>query len=159
MPTTPENVTSWRDLTDQLTPEEIAGIEAMELAGETRGNLLVVARSSASARLAVNMIGDVPPPRGAVRVYEWDDLNTAEVHRSFDLASWDIDGDEIAVDLSGRQYTDGRADLEVLVHLDAALTLAEARQLGMALLAAADNGEQWIAESPHVGGRVQGTPP
>jgi hypothetical protein len=97
--------------------------------------------------LTLRAIPNVPPPAGASHVYnwDWDDAHTP-VHHAFDLKSWDVDGDKIAVDLSGVQHADGSVRLEVQTHLpNGALTPDEARALGDALLAAAATSEQWTA--------------
>lgn len=94
--------------------------------------------------MVLRAIPNVPAPAGASHVYDWDwdDAHTP-VHRAFDLASWDVDGDRIAVDLSGVQHADGSVELEVLTHLSGALTVDETRRLSAALLAAADEADRW----------------
>ena len=68
--------------------------------------------------MTLRAIPDVPAPAGSSRVYNWDwDDAHSPVHRSFDLESWDVDGDRITVDLSGTQRADGNVELEVLTHL------------------------------------------
>jgi hypothetical protein len=135
-----ENVASWRDLIDQLTPPEVSTLAAMERDNFTPHNLLVVARSSANNSLAVTMIGDVEPPAGASHVYEWD-ADTAAAHRLFDVASWEI-SDQIAVDVCGKQYPDGSTDLEIRVQAPDVISPADARRLGPALIKAADEMER-----------------
>jgi hypothetical protein len=65
----------------------------------------------------------------------WQGADTDAAHRSFDVASWDIN-DGIAVDL-WKAIPDGNVNLEIVFHVHGALTLDEARQAGAALIAAA----------------------
>jgi hypothetical protein len=95
--------------------------------------------------------GNVPHPAGATRVYDWYDTDTPGAGRFFTGGSWvverdDRDGDDgdLQIQVYGTQYAaDGR--VEVFITVDegryerlTGLTLADARQLGRALMAAAD---------------------
>lgn len=69
--------------------------------------------------MTLRPVPDIPTPAGAAHTYtwHWNDADIPQAQRSFDLASWDVDGDRIAVDLCGEQWSDASAALEVLVHL------------------------------------------
>lgn len=97
----PENAPNWRDLNNQLTFAEIATLKAMERELAPH-NLLVVARLYVGTRLAISVIDTIPPPASVARLYEWEDADTPEAYRSFDVAAWEVDGDRIAVDLCGK---------------------------------------------------------
>src|ERR1700739_562490 len=109
---TPENAsTSWRDLTDQLTPEQIAYLEEQERNPRTyfqsvelpdgrtvrrllppspedlRRTLLDRARAEARNNLGIAMIGDFPTPAGATKVYDWQEADRPHRARLFDIAS------------------------------------------------------------------------
>ena len=159
---TPENITtSWRDLADQLTQEQIAELEEREhdpdrlvrVIGNpelrwTNDALLDSARHLARNNLGAAMIGEVPPPAGAVKVTEWLD-DSPEPFRYFEGSRHVIERDERSEDIhvyvAGIQYVDGRVQREIVVHqlhADEPLrTLAQARQLADAINAAADGWE------------------
>ena len=69
-----DNATTWRDLADQLTPEQIAGLEGCERRFNTDGvaddpraqaSLLGFARQYAEHNLVDAAYADVPLPPGA----------------------------------------------------------------------------------------------
>lgn len=91
---------------------------------------------------------DLAPPTGATWVDEWESIGAA--FRVFDGPEWRIKrvanhgrcgtvGD-IVVSVIGRQYADGRAEREIIIDgaCSPVIAPAEARELGRALLAAAD---------------------
>lgn len=64
---TTHTIASWRDLTDQLTAEQIARLERDEARGEPRDNpaeLLSQARWGAARNAAQARYADVPMPGG-----------------------------------------------------------------------------------------------
>ena len=154
MSMTPENDTmTWRDLTDQLTERQIAELEDQERDPDSlvriTGNpayrydgesLLDAARSYARNHLGAAMIGDVPAPAGAVRVYDWNDADNPDAYRLVDFSTRTITTpyNEITVEHQGVQYPDGRLKNEILLTRFEPLTTDEARRLAAALIAAAD---------------------
>ncbi len=83
-------------------------------------------------------------PAGAVEVHEWYDLASAP-GRYFTGSAWVVERDDrdVSVRIDGTQYPDGRADRFILVAEGnyerlTELTSITARELGRALIAAAD---------------------
>jgi hypothetical protein len=77
MQDTPENTArEWRDLADQLTPDDIAELEDDERefvhALDADHALLFSARRLIDTRLVGQMCADVPAPVGAATVDEWN---------------------------------------------------------------------------------------
>jgi hypothetical protein len=91
-------------------------------------------------------LANVPHPAGATHVGEWDPFaTTATTSRYFTGSSWvvnrpDRDSDTLVL-VDGTQHADGRIDRLVSLD-DDDLTSELARQLGEALIAAADEVEQ-----------------
>lgn len=168
MSMTPENDTvSWRDMTDQLTDKQITELEGYErqppalvdlsrvggyrrqTTEELRDSLLCKARTHAEDNLSDAMSAHVPPPAGVVSLWDhWHNDGEGEL-RYFDGTSRRVErdrGEDVEVRICGTQYLDGHADRDEIrvynVHGDDILTLAQARQLGRALLDACDEAEQ-----------------
>ncbi len=140
---TPENAQSWRDLTDQLTYEQIAELEERERdpgrLARAMGNpeywhspedLLHAARCHAADNLAVS-----------ITVHEWADPDTPDAFRQFDIAFRKI-GDGVEVQTAGIQNLDGSVGEFAIrlhgCHPDDDLTPKTCRRLAVALIAAAD---------------------
>jgi hypothetical protein len=127
MSMTPENATlSWRDLADQLTPEQIE-----ELASEKKQLWAVIengsyayrsdtddqhqrcltdrARRFARDNLLNALIGPVPPPDGTDAVLEWQDNDDGTAHR-FIMGEDRPVTDEITLFTSACQFSDGSID-------------------------------------------------
>jgi hypothetical protein len=91
---------------------------------------------------------DLPVPAGAIRVYEWADVNSGTPSRYFVCGSWTVDRDggrDLTVSVDGIQRGDGATSREIVLLdgdtealLNPLLTAAQARQLAGALIAAAD---------------------
>jgi hypothetical protein len=172
---TPENVTSWRDLADQLTPKQATRLEEIERdpvghfchigppmsRSEVQANLLRMARSYARDNLAGVLCAEVPDPAGALNVSDWSDWDTDAAIRYFSGRRWVIDvdnpGEAIHVVADGMQLSNG--------HIDRAITLSssntsrgwgpmnwntitpqQARQFAAALIDAADEVDRWAAK-------------
>jgi hypothetical protein len=169
--TTPENDTpSWRDLADQLTRQQIAELEScahsnkrtVELRYAENGPrwvdrgprwdddaLLHKARDYAEENLSDALYAHVPPPAGVVDLWgHWADEGDGIEQRRFDGASRRIElrrGEDALVTIWGSQYPDGHADREIRLcnsDSDATMTLAQARQLGHAILDACNEAQQ-----------------
>lgn len=151
MSMTPENTTrSWRDVADQLTPEQIEQLEERErdpgstacLTGKPEhrwddDNLLDCARHYSRNNLAAAMIDDVPAPAGAVKVYGWEDPDSPDAFRPFEIACHKV-GVGIEVELRGTQDLDGSVAHEIRVQTPEVLTAESARELAATLVETAD---------------------
>jgi hypothetical protein len=151
----PENATSWRDLADQLSPQQIERLEELErdptlfigrtTESERRAALLNWARREAQDNFADMMFADVAAPSGVTRLDGW----TADGERYFSGSSWLVgrSPDEVtAVLVHGTQYPDGSCKREVVLsdglgdgRTDLLMLSKErARELAQALIDAAD---------------------
>jgi hypothetical protein len=170
--TTPENAKSWRELVDQLTLAQIAQLEEFEkknppiivdLSGrvygvrgfrsqtpeELRSCLLRRARDHAQANLHSAMYAHVPPPAGAVSLWDdWGDPGDGIDCRYFDGTSRRVEltrGEYVEVRIVGTQYPDGHAERDEikLDNVDSfdVLTRTQARQLAQAIWEACDEAD------------------
>jgi len=154
--------TTWRDLADQLTPEQIVSLADSEQGAlgdpvEAAELNLWMARDRACKNLDDARFGHLPMPAGASKVFHWGD-DDGHWSRDFtgterrvvsscrEKAGVDI-AEKVDVDIAGVQYDDGRTERHVYVYIsaDAAkLTAADAREHGKSLLEAADEMQRWI---------------
>ena len=146
-----DHATTWRDLADQLTPEQIAGLEDCERRFKTDGvdddpraqtSLLGFARQYAEHNLVDAAYADVVLPPGASTDSEgWGkDLKLGGYRRSL---LWRSDGNpgDVSVDIDGWQRHDGSFTRHIsLWGTDdgGALTSAQARRIAAMLLDAAN---------------------
>ena len=101
-------------------------------------------------------LANVPYPAGAIIVSDWYDADSPDCARCFAGTSWVVERDErdrdLEVDINGVQHrdgsieriialTDGATDAMPPVEVDT-FTVAEARQLAAALIAAVDEAEK-----------------
>jgi hypothetical protein len=140
MLTTPDNTaTNWRDLADQLTPEQIEKLARMEqrsrmTADETAGMLLVGARELATGNVVDQVaFGGIEPPSDATRCCIEEGGAGAWV-RSFDGTARKVDDAEVFI--SGRQFEDGRTVREIGIDARGDYDAATARRI--AAIEAAD---------------------
>ncbi len=179
----PENAASWRELCDQLTPEQVATLEGGEqyhrataaslpagypyewpprTESEIAGLLLEQARVYAGDNLGAKLIGDVAPPAGAAELFEWSEarFGVDNAHRYF-LGSKRVverDGpydEDIRVQIDGfQQGEDGDVTRHIMVmegdYERLELSSDHARQLGRALIAAADEVEKLAVDDQAV---------
>lgn len=145
--------TTWRDLADQLTPEQIAYMELSErhpvpMADgshdedrERRGHLFC-AREFAAQNAAAAAYRHVPIPAGANRVGAWQQWDEDGSHSRLWFGfsqSVSISSGVFSAAVTGTQWSDGRLTRGVVLHGDDdSMTANEARQLAGALVAAAD---------------------
>lgn len=149
MATAPDTpATSWRDIADQLTPEQITRLEGFELDNpdtvETRTSLLATARDWAVSNVAsVAVYGGVPTPAGAVKVGPPsldDDLGIWQ--RAFSGTTRTVGDFDVCIE--GEQMPSGEADrwiafdAESVPAVGGTLTAHLARLLAAALVEAAD---------------------
>lgn len=145
---------TWRDLADQLTPDQVAYLEMSErhpvpmadgtvdIARDRQGHLFA-AREMISQNFAAVLYADVPPPIGATKIDPWhkwgDDwcrLWLASV-RTVPISSTADDNARVAV--CGSQTPDGVTERGIVLWCgDDTMIASEARQLAAALIAAAN---------------------
>jgi hypothetical protein len=167
MSTTHDDATSWRDLADQLTPEQIARMEDLERIyrapqprystvptsdHEIAALLLHLARRHAIDNVTGALYADLPSPPGAVDVGDWispsDDDDDPRPVRYFTGNQWATepdDGQTITVKVSGAQYGDGSMQRQVCIESIADpvfLTAEQAHRAAAALVDAADEVDQ-----------------
>jgi hypothetical protein len=167
MSTTPENdATTWRELTDKLTPQQSSQLDGYErdphalvrLMGNpalswTADALLRTARGYAGNNLGAAMIGETAPPAAPSFLDEWVDADTDAPYRCFRACGRVVPADDsgnrprkgIEVYVSGLQRPDGTVERDIVVHqlhADNPITLQQARLLGEALIAAVDDAAQ-----------------
>jgi hypothetical protein len=135
---TPENAKTWRDLTDQLTPEQIAELEDREKyhrvnaaslpAGypyewpprsesEIADLLLLLARGHARDNLVAAMVGEVPLPASVEKpadlcAYAWEEHDPLPYRVIFGSRRVipSRDDEDVEIKTSVIQFSDGRVD-------------------------------------------------
>ena len=138
-------MTTWHDIADQLTPEQIDLLQWLE--GDPLNGLLakpeqhlMFARGWASENLEQSLHADVAPPAAAVELGEWRKSKTGDRSRSYRsiIGVGDLD---IALEFRGAQYTDGRIECSLALTGEGLANLdpTAARDVAAALLAAADH--------------------
>jgi hypothetical protein len=106
-----------------------------------------------------DLIQNVPLPAGAEKVYDWHDVGTDDEGRFFCGRSWVIEGagwhrHDIRVFIQGIQRPTGEVERVIAVgelHPDIPITAAQARQLGRALIAAADEMDSLSDPAANIG--------
>jgi hypothetical protein len=150
MSTTHDNATTWRELADALTPQQIAYIEDWErrpdippLAdGSTRTDdahqrtLLFTAREFVGSNAAGALFADVTPPPEEGHYYPWENVGDNTWTRFFVGTSRKL-GD-VEVSISGVQSSDGTISRGITVSAGEDMGATEARQLAALLVEAAD---------------------
>ena len=142
MTTTPDDATTWRDLADQLTPEQRRSYENLER--ETHGRmpaerLLEFAREEVEGNLADIAHCDVAAPADANWVGRWgQNLDGRGWSRS--LVWREFRAPEMCVAVDGVQHCDGTVERQVSVYVNDGPKLAAgpARRLAALLVEAAD---------------------
>ncbi|BDB43314.1 MULTISPECIES: hypothetical protein [Mycobacterium] len=155
--TTPESPTqTWRDLVRRLTPEQVADLEEWErrggdctpdayrewLVGEARD---YIATNERDAELSAR----IHPPAGAKSVDGWNSIDKQTGRQCRPVRWATYAAGRLSVDIDGLQDETGAVDgphLTVFGLEDGgALTITDARQLAVALVAAADEMERLTA--------------
>lgn len=138
---------TWRDLAEQLTPEQIAGLERLEMGSSAlpQGVLLDAARDHCESNLIDALAGDVPLPDGAqADAAGWiRNLDRPGYSRSVMWSERAV-GD-MAFSVDGRQDSEtGSFTRHISLYAGdgTRLTAAGARQLAAALEGAADEMER-----------------
>ncbi len=137
-----ETATTWRDLVDQLTPQQVVELEYCEREEfppglASPGNHLNHARKLVELNLARAMYADVAPPADAIEVDDWSDWDRDVYLRMF--VSWFRREDGVSVEISGFQSSDGLVERSIVdTSGDNPMSAGLARQRAAALLEAAD---------------------
>jgi hypothetical protein len=138
MTTGDDTATTWRQLAEELTPQQIDSLERFEdqLPAEV---LLGFAREHVEERLADMAFCDVPAPAGAeVGDWECNTLDDGDTSSGWSRSlHWGAFG---PVDVGGRQQDDGTYTRAAIVYVEAGTELdaAGARRLAAELLEAAE---------------------
>jgi hypothetical protein len=143
-----DNATSWRDLIDQLTPEQIAELEYCEREGIPPGladpeHQLNGARAMAEHNVIQALCADIAPPSDATGpVYHWEAWGDGGHGRMYEVSSTRPAGNML-VDILGVQHDNGDVERFILADLsendrDGNMNAVQARQLAAALIDAAD---------------------
>lgn len=132
--------TTWRDLADQLTAEQIEVLEEQERLEAAAFVLLWLAERKVERNHLARQYADVPAPADATSVDhdDWENWNDGPTRHFRGTHRRDR---RVHVGINGFQRTDGTvAERWVFAEIvgDDSLTADEARELGTYLLAAAD---------------------
>ncbi len=133
-----DHATTWRDLADQLTENQVKRLKSLEDSGFGDESLLVEARDD--ARMNSNddlMFGHLPVPGGVVDLDHWVDAGGGLWFRPFTGTVRKVS--RATVEIGGEQYAAGSIRRGIRVYTDDDdMTAAEARGLAAALTDAAD---------------------
>lgn len=136
-----DNATTWRDLADQLTSEQVDNLAAMERhstmpPSETAASLLEGAREWATANVVDQVVfGDLEPPADAAR-WCMEEREPGVWARSFDGTERKVDDAQVFI--SGWQYEDGRSVRRIGIEARSDYDAPAARRIAAAIIAAAD---------------------
>lgn len=143
MTTTNDNARTWRDLIDDLTPEQVAELEYCEANQIPPGltephHQLNYARAAIRSNLAQAFCAGIETPADAIDEpsvwIEWDDNVYQRVYTVHKQQLGDV-----VVQVLGYQYSDDRITRAIFVDGDLdSLDAATARTIAAALTAAAD---------------------
>lgn len=156
-----DNATGWRDLADQLTPEQVSRFEHLEqlclsdahlafpqkdrseTVADILGGMLDEARREAQQNLTdAHTFGHVALPRGVESADHWEADETGTWTRRLSVSSRSIDraGADSTVYVDGVQDTDGTVEWSLFVLADdrEPLTADQARQFAAMIVEAAD---------------------
>jgi hypothetical protein len=156
MTTTPNDntATTWRDLADQLTDQQRAGLARLEAENVPAETLLGFARDHIEARLTDIALADVAIPAGASTDWagwgknlQGDGYSRSLLWRSYEggMADLRLADSSISVDIDGRQQCDGSFTRHISlwgVDEGGALTSDQARAVAALLTHAADELER-----------------
>jgi hypothetical protein len=143
-----DTATTWRDLADQLTPQQIQMLTDWE--GENiplgipdaRQGHLNAARTMIERNLRQALCADVPLPADALDelgVTLWEDWDGLRSARMYAVAKLPVAGTNVTIHVVGWQFDDGSSERTVSLLLDEeSMTTAQTRALAAALIAAAD---------------------
>jgi hypothetical protein len=140
--TRPDNTAaSWRDVADQLTPEQAAQFELLERSGDDPATLLAMAHELAAKHRTGVKSGEIAAPPDAARIYGWQTYGE-RTWREFDGSTRYVGSAVIQV--RGQQFSDGRCErwIRLSANGDEEFQAEQARELAAALRAVADETER-----------------
>ncbi|WP_460353538.1 hypothetical protein [Mycobacterium sp. ZZG] len=149
MTTHSDNVTTWRDLADALTPAQVSYLEQWESHPEvppladgvsaprkTTQRPYYSRRANTSARTLLRLLyADVAPPAEDGTYYPWEHIGDGRWIRFFTGTEREVG--ETTVRITGMQYADGTIIRTITGHCED-VDAATARLLAAALIEAAD---------------------
>ncbi len=148
MTTTDNTAQSWRDLTDQLTTEQITQLDSAKWPDEAER--LEIAREMAARNLLQVALADVAAPAGTTKAGAWYAVGDEQASRTLYADTWPV-GNVTAI-VIGEQLADGSATWQLEIHeverTNGDLTAEQARELARVLLDAADKLDQLDGTSP-----------
>jgi len=135
---------TWRDVVDQLAPEQAARFELSERSGDDPATLLATAREIAADNVTAGVVvlsGGIAVPPDAVRTYGWQTYG-GRTWREFDGSTRCVG--EATIRVVGRQFGDGTCErwISLSATYDEEFQAAQARELAAALQAIADETER-----------------
>jgi hypothetical protein len=138
---------SWRDIADQLTPDQVAHMESLQPQFEDKPDaLLFLARHEAAENLRSSvMFGHIKPPPDSKWCFRWQQDDDAVWFREFWGEETHLEGASILIAVTGRQFNDGHCETTGVTIAGQAinkLTAAQARELARLLVDAADEIER-----------------
>lgn len=145
-----DNATTWRELADALTRQQVAYIEEWERHPEIppladgsaptndahQRALLFTAREFVGSNAAAALFADVAPPPEEGHYYPWENIGDDTWTRFFVGTSRKL-GD-VEVFISGIQSSDGSISRDINVSAGEGMGATEARELAALLIQAAD---------------------
>ncbi|SPM29223.1 hypothetical protein [Mycobacterium terramassiliense] len=139
--TLPDDPASWREVADQLTPEQAAGFELQERSGDDPATLRAMADTLANANAGEVTSGQIPAPPDATRIYGWQ-ANGDRTWREFDGRTTRVG--EAVIRVVGRQFGDGTCErwISLSATHDEEFQAEQARELAAALEAVAEEAER-----------------
>jgi hypothetical protein len=113
---TPDHTATWRDLADQLTPQQVAELEYCEREGIPPGmaeprHQLNCAREMARHNLIQELCADIAPADALGQVNEWEGWGDG-YGRMFTCSTRAVD--TMSVEVIGIQHDDGQIERYVL---------------------------------------------
>lgn len=152
-----DNATTWRDLADALTPEQIAYIEHWEThpddppnvdgsprpEAERQRSLLFIAREFVEQNAAAALFADVAPPPEAGHHHPWEHVGDGAWRRFFTGTSRKVGDVEVFV--TGMQSSDDSIVRRINVAGAEDMSAADARATAALLIEAADELDGYAA--------------
>jgi hypothetical protein len=132
---------SWREIANQLTPEQAAHFEMLERSGDDPATLLATARELAAENTTGVRSGEIVAPPDVAQTYGWQ-AHGDRVWREFDGSTVRVG--EAVIRVVGRQFSDGTCErwISLSATHDEEFGAEQARELAAALWAVADEAEQ-----------------
>lgn len=132
---------TWRDLADQLTPEQVAKMESWEREGDKPLTIRIIAEKAAQENTLAREYARVPLPADATGAAGWEGEPPSRYFSGTER------GNLLRVGIAGFQWPDGRTERHVWVsnkdgQVMGDLTPDEAREYAAGLVAAADELER-----------------